>query len=396
MPFSCPATVTELLELGSPKVIGVKKFSGLLLSVPEMLTCVACSKQQNNGSLHQQEGEESVATPRTKQTIKALTAQIKDIALKASGAYKNCKPCSGSSSDNRKYKYAESDSASDSARFHCPYRRNGSSNSTPRQWGKEMEARLKALSSGEGTPASGSGRTEIVFMEEDEPKEWVAQVEPGVLITFVSFPQGGNDLKRIRFSRELFNKWQAERWWAENYEKVMELYNVQRFNSEAFPLPPSPPLSEDEGSKIESAKDSPATRHLTNQRLPQTSDHPMGNSLSKSLDHHPNQPTHGYDLTSSMKPSSANDAKIETPSVDGSVRTSEGDQSEEDFSVSNASDLETEWIEQDESGVYITIRSLPGGSRELRRIRFSREKFGEMHARLWWEENRARIQEQYL
>lgn len=62
-----------------------------------------------------------------------------------------------------------------------------------------MEGRLKALSSGEGTPASGSGRTEIVFMEEDEPKEWVAQVEPGVLITFVSFPQGGNDLKRIRF-----------------------------------------------------------------------------------------------------------------------------------------------------------------------------------------------------
>jgi hypothetical protein len=36
-------------------------------------------------------------------------------------------------------------------------------------------------------------------MEEDEPKEWVAQVEPGVLITFVSLPDGGNDLKRIRF-----------------------------------------------------------------------------------------------------------------------------------------------------------------------------------------------------
>lgn len=63
-----------------------------------------------------------------------------------------------------------------------------------------MEARLKGLSSGEGTPASVSGRTEsVVFLEEDEPKEWVAQVEPGVLITFVSLPEGGNDLKRIRF-----------------------------------------------------------------------------------------------------------------------------------------------------------------------------------------------------
>lgn len=41
-----------------------------------MLTCIACSKQLNNGSLHQQEGEDAVATPRTKQTIKALTAQV--------------------------------------------------------------------------------------------------------------------------------------------------------------------------------------------------------------------------------------------------------------------------------------------------------------------------------
>lgn len=63
-----------------------------------------------------------------------------------------------------------------------------------------MEARLKGLSSGEGTPVSVSGRTEsVVFIGEEEPKEWVAQVEPGVLITFVSLPQGGNDLKRIRF-----------------------------------------------------------------------------------------------------------------------------------------------------------------------------------------------------
>jgi hypothetical protein len=46
-------------------------------------------------------------------------------------------------------------------------------------------------------------------------------------------------------SREMFNKWQAQRWWAENYDKVMELYNVQRFNHQAVPLP-TPPRSEDE------------------------------------------------------------------------------------------------------------------------------------------------------
>lgn len=49
----------------------------------------------------------------------------------------------------------------------------------------------------------------------------------------------------IWISREMFNKWQAQRWWAENYDKVMELYNVQRFNQQAVPLP-TPPRSEDE------------------------------------------------------------------------------------------------------------------------------------------------------
>lgn len=369
-----------------------------------MLTCIACSKQLNNGSMHRQEEEDPVAdaaTPRTKQAIKTLTAQIKDIALKASGAYKNCKPCSGSNG-NRNQNCGESDAASDSARFQCGYRRAGSSNSTPRLWGKEMESRLKGLSSGEGTPPSVSGRTEsVVFMEEEEPKEWVAQVEPGVLITFVSLPQGGNDLKRIRFSRELFNKWQAQRWWAENYDKVMELYNVQMFNHQAVPLP-TPPRSEEESPKIESVRDSPVTPPLGKERLPRNF-RPMAVSYSSSdsLDHHPMQPRHYNDagaLASTPKLSSISGMKTETSSVDGSARTSssrEADRSGE-LSVSNASDMETEWAEQDEPGVYITIRALPGGTRELRRVRFSREKFSEMHARLWWEENKARIQEQYL
>ena len=112
-------------------------------------------------------------TPRTRQAIKALTSQIKDIALKALGAFKNYKPSSGSSNHNRNY--ANSDAASDSARFRYPYRRLGSSNSTLEIWGKEMESRLKGLSSGEGTPTSVSGHAKsIVFMEKDEPKEWVA------------------------------------------------------------------------------------------------------------------------------------------------------------------------------------------------------------------------------
>jgi len=42
---------------------------------------------------------------------------------------------------------------------------------------------------------------EVIVLEEDSvPREWTAQVEPGVQITFISVPGGaGNDLKRIRF-----------------------------------------------------------------------------------------------------------------------------------------------------------------------------------------------------
>ena len=41
--------------------------------------------------------------------------------------------------------------------------------------------------------------SQVVLEDEEGPKQWTAQVEPGVQITFVSLPHGGNDLKRIRF-----------------------------------------------------------------------------------------------------------------------------------------------------------------------------------------------------
>lgn len=77
-------------------------------------------------------------------------------------------------------------------------------------------------------------------------------------------------------------------------------------------------------------------------------------------------------VASTPKLSSISGAKTETSSADASIKTS----SSRDFdrsgekSISNASDLESEWVEQDEPGVYITIRALPDGKRELRRVRF--------------------------
>ncbi|CAI9765954.1 unnamed protein product [Fraxinus pennsylvanica] len=360
-----------------------------------MLTCIARSKQSSDESIDQS----------SKQSIKTLTSQIKDIALKASGAYSHCTPCTTQPTQFPKNgSSGDSDSVA-SDRFRWSYKRTGSSNSSGR---KELQIRLKGISSGEGTPTSASGRRvdPVVFVEESEPKEWVAQVEPGVLITFLSLPRGGNDLRQIRFSREMFNKWQAQRWWAENCEKVMELYNVQRLNRQAFPLPTTPRSEDDTSSKIETAEASPITPPLGKERLPNTLLRPtgtgMGYSSSDSLDHHPMHSRYNYDscgVASTPKLSSISGAKTETSSMDASMRTTsssrDADRSGE-ISISNASDLETEWVEQDEPGVYITIRALADGKRELRRVRFSRDKFGEIHARLWWEENRARIHKLYL
>lgn len=143
------------------------------------------------------------------------------MAVKASGAYRHCKPCTGSTNHGR---YSESEPGASDRFYHCAYKRAGpvpvpvpglgigigfaSANSTPRLVGR---ARGNLGSSGEATPASMSGRTESEAAapselleeeeeeEEAEGKEWVAQVEPGVLITFVALPRGGNDLRRIRF-----------------------------------------------------------------------------------------------------------------------------------------------------------------------------------------------------
>ncbi|KAH9620066.1 hypothetical protein KSS87_009685 [Heliosperma pusillum] len=55
----------------------------------------------------------------------------------------------------------------------------------------------------------------------------------------------------------------------------------------------------------------------------------------------------------------------------------------------------SEWVEQDEPGVYITLVSLPGGVKDLKRVRFSRKRFSEKEAEQWWSTNRDRVYQQY-
>ncbi|KAF2576009.1 hypothetical protein F2Q70_00002603 [Brassica cretica] len=205
--------------------------------------------------------------------------------------------------------------------------------------------------------------------------------------------------------REMFDKWEAQKWWGENFEKVMELYNVQQLNQQSVPVPTAPPRSKDESC----SKNSPATPPL-NKECPGGKCLLTANQARTQTQSRYHRDSSG--LATTPKLSSISGTRTETSSFDMSARSSgssreedeeeEEEEEEEDgdysmeVSVSNASDMETEWVEQDEDGVYITIKALPDGSRELRRLRFSRDRFGETNARLWWEENIARIQQQYL
>ncbi|KAM6558805.1 hypothetical protein CsatA_028044 [Cannabis sativa] len=107
------------------------------------------------------------------------------MALKALGAYKHCNLCTGPATVQcRVRNNVESDADSD--RFQWSYRRTGSSSSTtPKTWGKEMELRLKGISSssGEGTPNSASGR------RVEPPIVFVVQVESH------SYPKVGEEAK---------------------------------------------------------------------------------------------------------------------------------------------------------------------------------------------------------
>ncbi|GMH09157.1 hypothetical protein Nepgr_010997 [Nepenthes gracilis] len=306
--------------------------------------------------------------------------QIKDMALKFSVAHRQCKPCTSSSGFKKEQPFPDFDTASEGAWY--SYMQAGSSRSTPAWDFTNTGLNGGVRSDSQFADAFSGGRTlgeresvsaqscDMVLEDDDDPKEWMALVEPGVKITFVSLPNGGNDLKRIRFSREMFNKWQAQRWWGENYDRIMELYNVQRFNRQALQ---TPLRSEDERqrdsfySRLGSARENPLIPSLNKDWTPRNRYKPSGRKGFF--------PTESSDQGGSQFYSAGSSAYgtggpiAETSSVDASCTTTSS-RDDASVSVSNASDLDTEWAEQDEPGVYITIRQFADGTRELRRVRF--------------------------
>ncbi|KAE8659023.1 Regulator of chromosome condensation (RCC1) family with FYVE zinc finger domain isoform 3 [Hibiscus syriacus] len=63
--------------------------------------------------------------------------------------------------------------------------------------------------------------------------------------------------------------------------------------------------------------------------------------------------------------------------------------------VASGNQVEAEWIEQYEPGVYITLVALRDGTRDIKRVRFSRRRFREHQAETWWSENREKVYERY-
>uniref|UniRef100_A0A0A9CY53 BRX domain-containing protein n=1 Tax=Arundo donax TaxID=35708 RepID=A0A0A9CY53_ARUDO len=225
----------------------------------------------------------------------------------------------------------------------------------------------------------------------------------------------------------MFNKWEAQRWWGENYDRIVELYNVLTFSGRQqgastptssvddsvlressysrggstrdspVVMPPPPP-------QPEAASKEPMARSTSCKAMPGSSA-PYSAAASTRAAYYPSAAVpdpsdhvwaHHFNMLNSAAAGSSAMGAGGPSSYDPS-RATTSSRDEASVSISNVSDMEgAEWIEEDEPGVCLTIRELGDGTRELRRIRFSRERFGEERAKVWWEQNRERIQAEYL
>ncbi|KAJ7566794.1 hypothetical protein O6H91_02G118800 [Diphasiastrum complanatum] len=340
-----------------------------------MLPCIVCTKRADD----EDEDAYNANTPKSfaeRVAMKSLTSQLKDMVLKASATYRQCKPGSAAIFDHGAPSFkeyaaisnvsSEGDHLKSSQQFALPISKSEEhvNASSPRPQGiKANYAHGEEAYSHSRKPFQVPQQeipNDKSFSKDDQGQEWVAQVEPGVLITFLALSDGGNELRRIRFNREMFNKRQAESWWTLNSERVHELYNVC--------------LKDKSAAGLRSANSSNEVKSL--------------DELSPSAS--PNSPRLAGDTTnSSLGPScKSSTSNPGSETVNNDVA---------DVAASGASSTaDSEWVTEDEPGVFVTVKIMPGGTKTLKRVRFSCDTFNEQQAKLWWEKNRFRIHEQYL
>lgn len=236
-----------------------------------MLVCLACPKHTHLHPDHVPPANPAPSPPNNSSStppIKSFTTQLKDIVMKfSSGAYRHCRPCSSAhhdhnAPDDRSVCSIDDGSEASSDLSPTGVHRFGDFSPTRYELLPTLPTRHRsrsyisrrdmqfaaAMASKSSTEidleqSPGQERRSWVddpltdmswskeMMQPGNADEWVAQVEPGVMMTFVALPDGSNRIKRIRFSRELFSKWRAQQWWGENCDMVHELYSVRRCNN---------------------------------------------------------------------------------------------------------------------------------------------------------------------
>lgn len=144
-------------------------------------------------------------------------------------------------------------------------------------------------------------------------------------------------------------------------------------------------LAANEAEKSKAAKE--VIKSLTAQLKQMAEKVQEANIVGSKLDSHSGQSSgpekdvsHGNHLTGLLSPTSESNVRtIDALLINGAT----------------AQPQTTEWVVQDEPGVYITLSSLPGGHNELKRVRFSRKRFSEEQAQKWWSENSNRVCERH-
>ncbi|OWM75950.1 hypothetical protein CDL15_Pgr009595 [Punica granatum] len=140
-----------------------------------------------------------------KEVIKSLTAQLKEMAEKLPEGQKAIQISASAAKDlPSDFNMLSRDAQSPKA-------------VSPKAVYPESDSNLKSVN----TAVSNGSK------QQTDKGEWVVQDEPGVYITLAALPSGGNELRRIRFSRKHFNEEQAEKWWAANGNKVFERHKIR-------------------------------------------------------------------------------------------------------------------------------------------------------------------------
>ncbi|KAL2558701.1 protein Brevis radix-like 1 [Forsythia ovata] len=150
----------------------------------------------------------------------------------------------------------------------------------------------------------------------------------------VAFRDGSRDIEQAHFSKRRFAEHQEKIWWSKNREKVYKKYNI-RGTRGIFGVPASNKAAsrtERVVSQVNNAKDS-------------------GNG--------------------SRSRNSVDSNKVDT------------------------NQNEVELIEQFERGVYITFAARQDGTRDIIRVRFSKRRFTEHQAEIWWSKNREKVYKKY-